>query len=156
VLLYFTSPCQIPVTVSITPAYDDDGDGCFVPNPFAPPLCAPTSFVINDSGMLNQCVQYDFPIASACCVSGKVFLNITFDQGTCPVSRPIFCGPTGGAGCTTCRQYNFFPGAEAPGEDMCLVLGPNQGGVDMWVDSECCHITPTVPGSWGTLKTIYR
>ncbi|HKQ57483.1 MAG TPA: hypothetical protein VJY35_06415 [Candidatus Eisenbacteria bacterium] len=155
VLLYFTEPCQIPVSVSITPAFDNEPDGCFTPNPFAPPLCAPVQYVVNDGGVLNQCVQYDLPITSACCVNGKAFLTLEFDQGTCGSGRPAFCA-TGAGACVNCVQYNFYPGATFPGDDICAVIGSQVGVINMWADSDCCDPTPTLPGSWGLLKTLYR
>ena len=152
-LLYFTDPCQMQVTVSIVPAFENT-PGCFTPNPFAPPLCQPVTYQINDGGVLGQCVDYQLPISAGCCITGPVFLLIEFDSGTCAPGRPAFCGP---AACVNCFQYNYYPGAPFPGDDVCAVLSP-QGvyGTIMSVDTECCAATPTLPGSWGMLKTLYR
>lgn len=151
--LFFDSPCSIPVKVSITPATLNPA-GCYEPNPFAPPICPPVQYVINDGGFLNQCVDYSLPLPAGCCINGPVFLTIIFDQGTCPNSRPAFCGPPA---CQPCTQWNFYPGASFPGDDLCVLLTPyGLTGNIMYVDSECCLPTSTAPGSWGMLKTLYR
>jgi len=154
IALYFTAPCQIPTTVSIMPAITL-GPGCLGPNPFGTPICAPNEYMVNDGGVLNDCVDYSFPLPSGCCIQGPAFLEVRFDQGTCPTSRPAFCGP---AACLNCQQYNFYPGAPAPsGDDLCAVLTPfGVYGINMWVDATCCGATPTHNGSWGQLKTLYR
>ncbi len=156
VLLFFTEPCNIPVTVSLAPAFDDDGDGCFTPNPFAPPLCPPIQYVINDGGVLNSCVDYQLPLDPTCCFSGRAFVVFEFDQGSCVAGRPGFCSP-GPGGCSNCTQYNYYPGAGFPGDDLCVVLSPfGFYGINMFADLECCGVVPTLPGSWGLLKTLYR
>jgi len=147
-------PCSIPVRVSITPAEDPDGDGCFTPAPFAAPLCPETRYVIDDRGAFDTCLDYALPIASGCCVSGPVFLTVAFDQGTCPYPVPRICGPRD---CVLCRQFNWYPGIGPPGDDLCAAVGPyGYGGLDMWADSECCSPTPNTSRSWGRLKTLYR
>lgn len=153
VLLYFTAPCQIPVTVAVLPAIVL-APGCLAPNPFAAPICPPATYTINDGGFANECVDYQFPIPSGCCLVGPAFLEIRFDQGTCPTSRPAFCAA---ATCNNCTQYNYYPGAAFPGDDLCAILSPfGIGAINMWADATCCGNTPTLPGSWGKLKTLYR
>lgn len=153
VLLYWTAPCAIPVTVSIVPAFMNAA-GCYVPNPIAPPLCPPTTTTVSDHGLLGDCVDVALPVASGCCIDQPMFLKIRFDQGSCPAGRPAFCGP---ASCVNCRQYNFYPGSPPAGDDLCAVLSPQGAyGVDMWVDADCCNATGVHHGSWGTLKTLYR
>jgi len=151
--LYFTEPCEIPVSVTVIPGAEMT-PGCWAPNPFAPPICAVASYVINDGGTLNTCVDYSLPMAPGCCIDQPAFLCIEFDQGTCANSRPAFCGP---AACNLCTQYNFYPGAGFPGDDLCAVLaGFGLTGNIMYVDAACCTPTATAPGSWGMLKTLYR
>ena len=151
-VLAFTAPCEIPVTISIVPAVDLGG-GCLVPNPFAPPVCAPVEYVVSDGGVTGQCVDVALPVSVGCCIDGPVFLHIEFDQGTCPSGKPLFCGP---AACSYCTQYNFYPGAGARGDDLCAILSNNLKGNIMYVESTCCSPTSTAPGSWGKLKTLYR
>jgi hypothetical protein len=153
IALYFTAPCQIPVTVMVRPAITL-GPGCLGPNPFGAPICAPAEYQVNDGGILNDCVDYSFPLPAACCLQGPAFLEFQFDQGTCATSRPAFCGP---ASCVNCQQYNFYPGASFPGDDLCAVLTPfGVYGINIWADATCCGATPTHNGSWGQLKTLYR
>jgi hypothetical protein len=150
--LFFTAPCEIPVTVTLVQAQQLT-PGCWSPNPFAP-LCPPTQYMVNDGGQSNVCVDYTLALDPTCCFQGPVFLLIEFDQGTCPTSRPAFCGP---AACNLCTQYNFYPGVGVPGDDLCAVLAPfGLFGNVMYADVECCAATPTLPGSWGKLKTTYR
>lgn len=152
VALYFTSPCEIPVTVSVKPAISL-ATGCLAPNLFADPICPPIEFLVNDAGYLNTCVDYQFPLPE-CCIGQPVFLEFRFDQGTCPNARPAFCGPDA---CNNCTQYNYYPGAGFPGDDLCAVLSPFRVyGINMWADVTCCGKTPTLQGSWGQLKTLYR
>jgi hypothetical protein len=151
--LYFTAPCEVPVTVSVVPAIDLGG-GCLAPDPFAPPICPPVNYVVGDGGALGRCVNYALPLPAGCSINGPAFLHIEFDEGSCPNGRPAFCGP---AACSHCTQYNFYPGVGAPGDDLCAVLTPYQlTGPIMYVESTCCLPTSTTPGSWGVLKTLYR
>jgi len=154
IALYFTAACQIPVTVIVRPALQI-APGCLGPNPFGTPICEPTEYQVNDGGILGDCVDYSFPLPAACCLEGPAFLEFQFDPGTCPTSRPAFCGP---AACSNCAQFNYYPGAPAPsGDDLCVVLTPfGFAGIDMWADAVCCGATPTHNGSWGLLKTLYR
>ena len=154
--LYFPSssgPCQIPATISIVPAFLTS-PGCYTPNPFAPPLYPPVQYLISDGGTFDRCVDYALPVSAAWCITEPVFLLIEFDQGSCVSGRPAFCGPQS---CTNCTQYNYYPGASVPGDDLCAVLaGPGLTGNIMFVDATCCSATPTLRGSWGTVKTLYR
>jgi hypothetical protein len=156
VLHFYTEPCQIPATISIAPAFETS-PGCFTPNPFAPDLCPAVNTMYSDEGgPLATCVDQVRPVVAGCCITEPAFLKIVYNQGTCGGGRPAFCGPDG-QNCSPCRQYNYYPGASFPGDDVCVVLSPQGiGGVDMWVESECCNPTPTLPGSWGSLKTLYR
>lgn len=155
VWLYYTASCQIPVTISLVPAHPTASPGCFQPNPFDPPLCAPVQYLLSDGGNLNACLDYTLPLGQDCCFQGPVFLKIVFDQGTCPNFRPAFCGP--GGPCVNCQQWNYYPGTSAPGDELCSLLGA-QGytGFIMNADVSCCQVVPTLPGSWGKIKTIYR
>jgi hypothetical protein len=151
--LYFTEPCEIPVTVQLVAAQETQ-PGCWAPNPFAP-LCQPAQSMINDGGQLNTCVNYMLAFAPGCCFQGTAFMLIEFDQGTCANSRPAFCTP---AACDLCTQYNFYPGVIVPGDDLCAVLAPfGLHGNIMYANIECCQPpNPTTTRSWGKLKTSYR
>jgi len=151
-MLYFTEPCQIPVTISLVPAYNNAG--CYQPNPFDPPLCTPVQYLIDDSGTTGACVDYGLQMGFDCVFLGPAFLKVVFDQGSCQNGRPAFCGPAGP--CVNCHQWNYFPGASVPGDDLCSLLG-GQGytGFIMNVDLTC-FVDPTLRGTWGKVKTIYR
>ena len=150
--LYFTAPCEIPVTLSVVPAVVLGG-GCLAPNLFAPPICPPVNYLVSDGGVLGRCVNYALPMPAGCSINGPAFLHIEFDQGTCPNGRPAFCGP---AACSQCTQYNFYPGVGAPGDDLCALFTPlSLTGPIMYVESTSLP-TSTTPGSWGVLKTLYR
>jgi hypothetical protein len=124
--------------------------GCLAPNPFDI-KCPPTTYTLNDGGNLNTCVDYNMPLPQNCCINGPVFLAIEFNQSSCPPNRPAFCYPPS---CTNCHQYNIYPGGN---DDLCAVLSPFQiFGVVMYVDATCCDAVPTLPGSWGKVKTLYR
>jgi hypothetical protein len=153
ILLFFTEPCQIPVLVTVRPAVTIT-PGCLGPNPFAAPICAPTQYSVSDGGVFSTCVDYQFAMPAGCCIDGPAFLEFQFDQGSCANSRPAFCGPDH---CANCNQYNYYPGASFPGDDLCAVLTPfGVYGINMWADVTCCGATPTHNGSWGQLKTLYR
>lgn len=147
-------PCDIPVKVSIVRAVDP-GDGCLVPNPFDQ-VCPEVCYVIGYPGIDDACVDFSFPLPANCCIDGPVFLEFEYastecnqGNGTCPSGRPAFCGQnpeiTG-----PCHQYNIFPGGN---DDLTLAIGRN---VNMWAAADCCISTPTLPGSWGKVKTLYR
>ncbi|MEK7824401.1 MAG: hypothetical protein AAB290_05100 [Candidatus Eisenbacteria bacterium] len=111
------------------------------PNPFDI-KCPSTTYVLNDCGTLSACIN------------GPAFLLIEFNNSDCPSFRPAFRGP---ASCNNCTQYNIYPGSAPGGEDLCVVLTPfGVSGVIMYVDANCCQPTPTLPESWGLVKTLYR
>jgi hypothetical protein len=146
-------PCDIPVKISIVAAVDP-GDGCLAPNPFDQ-VCPEQCYIIGYPGIDDACVDFSFPLPANCCINGPVFLEIKYaatecnqGNGTCPSGRPAFCGQnpeiTG-----PCHQYNIYPGGN---DDLALAIGRN---VTMWAAANCC-VVPTIPGSWGKVKTLYR
>jgi hypothetical protein len=152
VQLYWTEACQVVLNLSIVGA-TEQYPGCLGPNPFDI-KCLPTTYTLNDAGSLNACNDYVLPLPAACCVNGPVFLAIEFNQSSCPPNRPAFCYP---GSCTNCTQYNIYPGSPPQGDDLCQVLSPfGIYGVIMYVDATCCVPVPTLPGSWGKMKTLYR
>ena len=152
VQLFFTEPCQISVNVAIVGAVEIS-PGCRAPNPFDI-KCPPTTYVLNDGGTLNACIDFSLPLPAACRINGPAFLLIEFNNSDCPSFRPAFCGP---ASCYNCTHYNIYPGSPPGRDDLCVVLTPfGLSGVIMYVDANCCQPTPTLPGSWGLVKTLYR
>jgi hypothetical protein len=152
VQLFFTENCQAPVFVGIVGA-DLSDPNCPRPNPFDV-ICPEVGYVLSNGGVLNDCLDFSLPLDCAgVCINRPAFVKFRFEQGSCPQARPAFCGPPS---CQNCRQYNIYPGAPPGGDDLCAVLSPfSLYGVIMYVDADCCP-TPTMPGSWGHLKTLYR
>lgn len=146
--LKFTGACQIPVTVSIVPALEAS-PGCLEPDREAQPLCGPVEQMISDGGTIGSCLEAVVALPAGCCITGPAFLRVEFDQGTCPSAEPQFCILDA---CTTCTEYNLFPNSPNL-DDLCVVLNR---GIIMYADAQCCSTTPTLPGSWGRLKTLYR
>ena len=152
--ILYTVPCQLLLRVSITPAEDPDGDGCYTPNPFAPEICPAVQYLLGDGGFLNTCLDFSLPLPGGCCINGPVFLEYELDATNCPGGEPDVCAPIS---CQNCVQYNYYPGAPFPGTDLCVFGAPfGFYGVVMYADADCCTPTPTLPGSWGMLKTLYR
>jgi hypothetical protein len=134
-LLYFTEPCNIQVTVSVVPAVESS-PGCFAPNRVPPPICPPTTYLVDDGGALEQNLDVQFAMPADCCISGPAFLVFEFDEGTCAEGRPRFLTP---ASCNNCTQYNVYP-LKPSGDDLCAVLSPNLHGPIMYADAECCPV----------------
>lgn len=152
VQLSFSEHCSIPVTVSVVAA-DVSIPGCAKPIP-EQVVCPPAQFVLSDGGVLNNCVDFTLPLPAGCCVDRDVFLEFRFDNGTCVPGHPWVCGPPS---CADCQQYNIYPGSPPGGDDLCQVLSPfGTYGIIMYADAECCASTPTLPGTWGHLKTLYH
>jgi hypothetical protein len=152
VQLYYTQSCQIPVFVSIVGA-DVSDPYCPRPNPYDV-ICPEVQYVLGDAGVLNQCIDFSLPLPASCCVNRPAFLELRFETGSCPDYRPEFCY---GSSCENCRQYNIYPGSPPGGDDECAVLAPN--GFSSWImyaEATCCQATPTLPGTWGKMKTLYR
>ncbi|MBI1797055.1 MAG: hypothetical protein HY076_09320 [Candidatus Eisenbacteria bacterium] len=152
VQLYYTESCSIPVYVSIV-GVDNTDPACPHPNPFDV-ICPEVPYVLSDGGNIGVCIDYSLPLPAGCCVNRPAFLKFRFEQGTCQPDRPAFCGPPS---CQNCRQYNIYPGSPPGGDDLCAVLAPYAlYGAIMYVDADCCNATPSLPGTWGHIKTLYR
>lgn len=151
--IFFPNPCALTLEVSIVPAYETT-PGCWTPNPFDPPICGPVAYQLSDGGVINQCLDFSLPISAACCITGPVFLEFELTGGNCAGGEPGVCAPLA---CQNCTQYNYYPGATFPGTDLCVYGAPfGFNGIVMYADAECCSPTPTLPESWGMLKTLYR
>jgi hypothetical protein len=152
VQLSFTESCQISVDVAIVGALELS-PGCLAPNPLDI-RCPPTTYILNDGGVLDDCVDFSMPLPPGCCLEGPTFLSFEFNATDCPALRPAFCGP---ATCQNCTQYNDHPGGPPGGEDLCAILGGSGiHGVVMYVDAFFCCADPAMPGTWGLVKTLYR
>lgn len=149
VMMRFSLGCGIPVTVSIVPAMEEP-PGCLRPDREAEPLCGPMSYWIDAGNNPRSCRDVALPLAAGCCITEPVFLKVQFDPGTCPSGEPRFCTKDACDACTVFGYSESNPSLD----DYCAVLP--QFGIIMNADAQCCGTTPTLPGSWGRLKTLYR
>jgi hypothetical protein len=144
-ILDFPEACTIPVTVAIVAA-DLSDPSC--PTPIRGQyLCPPVEYdiaVSNPGG-------YDFlmPLGGPCCITQKAFLVITFREvGDCGSVPGLYVS----FGCEPCASWNYWPG----GAMVDLCEGYLLGNPNMYVDAACCDVVPTLPASWGQLKSMYR
>ncbi len=164
--LLWSTPCTINVRAWIVPAVQT-APGCYVPGgPISPPdpatsLCGPTALITLDGGAAGGLINHAIPLPQCACLDNgeKAFVlieivssspNCVLDQGAL-TSPAIVYGPSPAL---TCTSYNAYPGSGGP-VDIVPVFG-FPGNMTMWVEPDCCGVTPTLPGSWGMLKTLYR
>lgn len=151
-ILNWPSPCQIPVAVSILGATGDPL--CPVPDPNNV-ICPPTVYVLD--GSAGGVIQHDFPLPGGCCIQGKAFLKIDFiNNGNCTPTPGGLDAPRLITDNTpdACTSYNFYPG-DPVFRDLVSFYG-FPGNPVMWADGHCCGATPTIPSSWGSVKSLYR
>lgn len=162
--LFWPTPCSIDVQAWILPSVNPTG-GCDVPdtapsppNPAAPILCGPGPITTITGAATGVPEDHLIPLPDCLCLSsapGFILVKIVGNQN-CPVrsdgalgSPAIVVDNTPGP----CTSYNAFAGSGGP-IDMLTFGFP--GNNVMWVNADCCPPTPTLPGSWGMLKTLYR
>lgn len=159
--LFWQVPCQIQAQVWILPA-QDLGGGCYVPvTAPSPPdptngLC--NSAVVTLDGSAGGLQVHSVPLPAACnCLQGPFFVMFKIIAAPgCPVNAQGALDSPAivvDASPDNCVSYNAYPGSGGP-IDMVPGFG-FPGNTTMWVDVDCC-ITPTLPGTWGKLKTLYR
>ncbi len=140
------------VELSIVGTTTGGAPGCLVPDP-TNVLCGPTLHSLTPPvPAAPQIVT--LPLPSGCCINQPAFLRVRYLNLTgVPPCVPIT--NTDGVSCDPCEQYyTTLNGAPTP-TDPC----PQGGSVQQqWfsVDAECCQATPTLPASWGKLKSLYR
>ena len=150
-ILYYSQACSIPVEVSIVPAIINSA-GCAIPD-VNNTICGPVPFQLTVSNPGG----YDFIMALAqpCCITQDAFLLIRFvDFGTCTTLPDLVAADVP---CNPCFSYNLNPSFGFI--DMCadpFWAQYNTGNPNMYVDADCCDVTPTHPGSWGRVKQLYR
>ena len=151
VVLYFEQPCTIPVEVSIVPVLNP-GSECPRPD-VNTTLCGPVPFTL----IVDNIGGYDFilNLGQPCCITGDAFLLIRFPTlGTCDVLPDLVAADLP---CNPCFSYNLNPVFGFV--DMCsdpFWTQYQSGNPNMYVDTDCCTITPARPGTWGRLKQLYR
>lgn len=146
-LLNFQAVCTQQVQVRVVPAVNNAG--CYVPD-VNTAICAPIIYNLTPGAIGN--FQFNLALPLGCCVTGPVFLDINFITvgAGCSTSatRPRLIVDATPLGCTS---WNVYPGGF---DDLVNDIG-FPGNPVMWAEGDCCP-TPTTPGSWGRIKTLYR
>jgi hypothetical protein len=125
--------------------------GCYVPDPSAV-LCPPMFRTISESAPQASAKNYTIPL-SGCCIEGPAFLSIEVVNSDCGPQSVVM--PYTTAGCSPCEQYVVSPTYLAPGiNDQCST-GFGRA-FRMWVEADCCGVTPTLHDTWSRVKTLYR
>lgn len=141
--------CSATAEVSVV---GSTGGACPAPD-LGRVLCGPVSHPISSAGAVG--VTYTLPMPDGCCIDEPAFVLVRFTGFE-------LCGGANTPGlvissvfsCTPCTQYasisNLFPALT----QWCSIAE----SLHLWfsVEADCCDATPTLPGSWGRLKTIYR
>ena len=160
--LNWTVPCSIFVQAWILPAVQTS-PGCYVavtpPSPPDPPsaLCGPSEVTLLD-GAAGGLITHSIPLPPCNCLANgqKAFVLVKIvSGGSCPQSGGALVSPEIVFDGTPdpCTSYNAYPGSGGPVD---LLTFGFPGNMMMSVEADCCTPTPTLPGSWGTLKTLYR
>jgi hypothetical protein len=147
--LRFAFPCSATLRVTIIGALNTGG--CYVPDPSAV-LCPPMFRTISESAPQASAKNYTIPL-SGCCIEGPAFLSIEVVNSDCGPQSVVM--PYTTAGCSPCEQYVVSPTYLAPGiNDQCST-GFGRA-FRMWVEADCCGVTPTLHDTWSRVKTLYR
>lgn len=162
--LFWPQGCMIHAQVWILPA-QQTAPGCYVPvtgvagTPPDPTAGLCNSAVVLLDGTPGGLIDHAVPLPATCnCLNGGPFFVLfkLIDSPGCPV-RPdgALDSPAIVVDATPdlCTSYNSFLGG-APQDMVAAFTFP--GNTTMWVDVDCCDVVPTLPGSWGKIKTIYR
>jgi hypothetical protein len=163
--LFWPQQCQINVQAWIVKAIESPpGSGCYVPdNGGADPpdpagseiLCGPSAIqTITGGGLVNHAIT--LPSCDCLANGQKAFVLFKIvNNVNCPETDGVLDSPALVVDGTpdNCVSYNSFFGG--PAYDMVADFGV-PGNTSMWVAPNCCEPTPTLPGSWGRMKTWYR
>lgn len=135
---------ETPIRVGIVEA-DLSNPDCPVPIPGAY-LCAPTDLMLAGPG--TGAYDVTLPLASACVLTGKAFLEITFTElgDSWEVPGLLLSGE-----CEPCTSYNYYPGNDY---DLCTF--GFDGNPIMYVDAVTDGALPAARGTWGRIKTMHR
>ena len=117
-------------------------------------LCGPTLHPISSDAFAGL-KTHTLPVPSGCCISQDAFVRIRFVSLQCDdaqVTELALNNTT--VPCTNCEQYFGTTGFFAGLSDWCATFGVNS----LWTryTANCCAPVPTVPRSWGQVKTLYR
>jgi len=117
-------------------------------------LCAPVSYEIAGFSVTGG-VEHTLAFPSACCIDGPAFVLVKFTGLLACAGTSTSVGPIVStlSPLPACTQY-FSTSSSYP---TLTDVNPSLG-LPLWVnvDADCCDPTPTLPGSWGRLKTLYH
>lgn len=150
-MLNWPVACALPVNVSIL---GSTGGPCPQPDPNNV-ICPPTLYILDGSAL--GVIQHDFPLPGGCCIQGPAFLKIEFvNRGNCTETPTGLTAPRLVADNTPeiCTSYNFYAG-DPVYRDLVTFWGFT-GNPMIWADGNCCGATPTIPSTWGSMKSLYR
>lgn len=138
--------CTFSVEVTIIGAAT--GSACpLEPDPSVV-LCGPV--VADITSPSTATFTASVPLPGACCITRPAFLRIkVLSTGTCTSNRPAWSFTRGT--CRLCSSFALVP--DEPLNDLCAL---GLGNPVHWVDADCCDPTPSLRGTWGQLKTLYR
>jgi hypothetical protein len=119
-------------------------------------LCGPTLHPI-ESDAFAGLKTHTLPILGSCCISQDAFVRIRFVNLLCDDAQVTEFAVNGTTTpCSNCEQYfgttAFFGGLS----DWCAALNGGVNSVWTRYTANCCAPVPTVPRSWGQVKTLYR
>lgn len=119
-------------------------------------LCGPRLHPIESDVFPGQ-KTHTLPILGSCCISQDAFVRVRFVSLLCDEPEVDDLALTAAAlPCSNCEQYfgttQFFVGLT----DWCAFSGSPD--VALWTryTANCCAPVPTIPRSWGQVKTLYR
>jgi len=146
-------PCNVTIEITVV---ESSGGTC--PTPLADRvICGPiTHSILGTTGR----TIYTLPMPTPCCLSRDAFVLakfIGFDQCTSPIhgSQPVLYFASNNP-CASCTQYATHANLTPTLSDWCGMYGPNSPNLWIRVDADCCDTTPTLPSTWGRLKTHYQ
>lgn len=115
-------------------------------------LCGPVEQVI--TGAAGESGAYPVSLPAGCCILGRAFLLI--EVLAWPGGAMDLGIGTAGSSCVPCvqRWWRSILGPES--WDVCDAYYGFTRNPGIWVDADCCVPTPTVPNSWGRMKSMYR
>ena len=116
-------------------------------------LCGPTLHPISSDAFAGL-KTHTLPVPAGCCISQDAFVRIRFVSLLCDDVEVTELALNGtDAPCVNCEQYFGTTGFFAGLTDWCVVNQPR-----LWTryTANCCAPVPTVPRSWGQVKTLYR
>lgn len=117
-------------------------------------LCGPTLHPISSDAFAGL-KTHTLPILGACCISQDAFVRIRFVSLLCDdVEVDDLALNSTAAPCANCEQYFGTTGFFAGLNDWCTSFD----NTSLWTryTANCCAPVPTVPRSWGQVKTLYR